>query len=68
MVIQTLEQETKYTKHYIVARGNKETKKEGLHFAFPMALSTLITIIFYAKNAALRSALFDKIKEFIFTR
>jgi len=40
----------------------------GLHFAFPMALSTLITIIFYAKNAALRSALFDKIKEFIFTR
>jgi hypothetical protein len=29
MVIQTLEQETKYTKHYIVERGNKETKKEG---------------------------------------
>jgi hypothetical protein len=29
MVIQTLEQETKYTKHYIVAWGNKETKKEG---------------------------------------
>ena len=35
----------------------------GLHFAFPLALSTLVTVIFYAKNATLRETLLEKVKE-----
>jgi hypothetical protein len=35
----------------------------GLHFAFPLALSTLVTVIFYAKNATLRETLHEKVKE-----
>jgi hypothetical protein len=39
----------------------------GLHFAFPLALSTLVTVIFYSKNGAMRSALFERLKELIDT-
>jgi hypothetical protein len=35
----------------------------GLHFAFPLALSTMVTVIFYAKNATLRETLLEKVKE-----
>jgi hypothetical protein len=39
----------------------------GFHFAFPLALSTLVTVIFYSKNGGMRSALFERLKELIDT-